>query len=165
MSETQYSNILTKGVESSLPGTYTDGKLRVTIDQCNMYLDLQSTRIKITDVVSTLTEAQIKQLSSPLASKLYIASNTGKAFVYRNSEWVNVGECNLTQDTTTNSDLVIWFSGTDNTQPKYNTGVTFNPSTGVFKVANAECTTLKVNGMTVTVTENPDHSHKTVFSF
>lgn len=165
MSDPQYETILTKGVESNLPVTYTDGKIRVTTDEQNLYLDLPTSRIKITDVIATYTETEIKSLASPIASKLYVASNTGKAFVYRSCSWINVGECSLSADTSTNSDLVIWFSGTNGTQPNYNSAVTFNPYTGTFKSTHAEFTTVTIDGLSITVTENPDHSHKTLFSF
>lgn len=162
MSDPQYLNILTKGLESALPNTYTDGKIRVTTDQANMYLDLQSSRIKITDVITTYTEAQIKALASPIASKIYVASDTGKAFVKRNSAWVNVGECNLTEDASGLDFMNLWF-GSNGSNPKYNAHLRYLPYNGTLETPRIE--TGFINYMKMDVTENIDGSHKVEFSF
>ena len=162
MSDPQYPNILTRGLESALPNTYTDGKIRVTTDQQNMYLDLQSSRIKISDVISGYTETQIKALQSPLASKIYVASDTGKAFTYRNSAWINVGECNLVNNTTGLDYLDIWF-GDNGSSPNHNNKLQYLPRSGTLKTDNILVS--KINDMIVTVTENQDASHTVEFSF
>lgn len=156
-----YENLLNRGLEENLPVTYTDGKLRVTTDKLNLYLDLESSRIKITDVITAYTQSQILALQNPIPSKLYVASDTGKVYARLANKWVYSGDCNLTEaDDTESSNDVVWFSKTDDNQPEYDTTVRFNPYTKEFSVQK-----LKVNGMLVTVTTNNDGSHTTLFSF
>jgi len=82
MSVNTYNQILTKGPESALP-VVEDGKLRFTIDTGRLFVDgSNNARTEITDFVKGLTESEIKSQLSPLASKIYIASDTGKLFIY-----------------------------------------------------------------------------------
>ena len=163
MSDPQYQNLLTRGLENALPATYEDGKIRVTTDQQNMYLDLQSSRIKITDVIANYTETQIKALSTPIASKIYVASDTGKAFVYRNNAWINVGEqCSLVENTGGLDWLNLWF-GNNGSRPNYNQNFKFLPYNGTLAVPKLQ--TASINEMLTTVTENQDGSHTVEFSF
>ena len=160
MSEPTYENLLNRGLEENLPVTYTDGKLRVTTDKLNLYLDLTDKRIKISDVITGYTQSQILALQNPIASKLYVASDTGKVYARLATKWVYLGDCNLTEADDENVSDVVWFSKTDDNQPNYDTTVRFNPHTKEFSVKK-----LSVDGMKVTVTANLDGSHTTLFSF
>lgn len=161
-----YAQFLTRGPEDNLDGTaIQDGKLRYTTDTGRLYLDVgngvSGTRIRISDVDNSYTQAQILSLQNPLP-KLYIASDTGRGFFYveATSTWVDFGSITLTSDST-NADRVIWFSGTTDNQPKYQSNLKYNPSTETLKTPK-----LTVGGMNVTVTVDPeDGSHTTTFSF
>lgn len=141
MSEIDISRILTKGLQSSISSTaIVDGTLRFTTDSGNLYLDHNSSRIKITDVISGYTDAQIKALQSPLDTKLYMASDTHKVYVFNSTTGLMVDIGAVTpQVTTENSDLYLWMSGTGSVvNPKYNSALKFNPSTGVLTAGNIE---------------------------
>ena len=86
-----YDKILTKGPESALPNP-EDGKIRFTTDTGRMFIDSNNTRVEITDFVKGMTEAEIKSQLAPLTNKIYIASDTGKFFVYDsiNDTWNNI---------------------------------------------------------------------------
>ena len=86
-----YEPILTKGPESTLPSV-EDGKLRITSDTGRIFIDDNNTRTEVTDFIKGMTENEIKSLLAPIASKIYIASDTGKFMTYNTSddEWNNI---------------------------------------------------------------------------
>lgn len=94
MSKNTYSQILTKGYQSALLNTpIENGKIRVTTDTSQLFIDIDNSRIEITDIIKDLTEEEIKSLLVPLP-KFYLASDTYKLLVYNtdNDEWVNVAK-------------------------------------------------------------------------
>lgn len=62
-------------VSSNLPSTVDNGSLIVTTDTGDLYVDAGGNRIKISDVING-TYASITALESPLAGKLYFATDT-----------------------------------------------------------------------------------------
>lgn len=88
-----YDHILTKGPESALPVIPEDGKLRLTTDTGRLFIDGQNSRTEVTDFVKGLTEAEIKSQLAPLASKIYISSDTNKFLIYDGTAvdpWINI---------------------------------------------------------------------------
>ena len=85
-----YDQILTRGPKDNLASTpIIDGKLRITTDSHQLFMDFGVTRFEITDVVKGLTEAQIRLLGSPL-DKIYFSSDTYK-LMYFSTEWLILG--------------------------------------------------------------------------
>ena len=97
--------------------------------------------------------------------KIYVASDTGRAYISIDGGWVDIGPVKLEEDTTTNKELVLWFSDSDSEQPAYNNKLTYNPITDTFKCTNIEVTTIKVGQLNITDTVNNDGSHTVDFKF
>ena len=160
-----YFQVLTKGLESSLATTpVVEGKLRYTTDTGRLYMDLNNnTRIRISDVIYEYTESYIlNDILAPL-QKIYVASDTGRAYIYINDAWVNIGPIKVTA-ASGSSDLMIWMSdGTDGDEANYATGLKYNPSTNTFKTPNAEVSTkLSVGDLEITDTEDQSTGYHTV---
>lgn len=88
-----YSQILTRGNKSSLASApIVDGKVRFATDTEQLYIDFGNSRIEITDVIRSYTDAEIKQLASPL-EKFYFASDTKLLYYYdsTSSSWKTIG--------------------------------------------------------------------------
>lgn len=152
-----YNGILTKGLEASLATTpIEDGRLRYTTDTGRVYLDSVTgdnvERITISDVIQGYTEAEILALGNPLP-KFYFASDNGHLYVYNNvtDEWFDLSALFLTEDTTSDGDMIIWFSDTDSKSPMYNSNFTYNPKTGSFKVTKIVADSAQIGGMNITV--------------
>lgn len=169
-----YLNILTRGLSSTLASTNIEnGKLRFTTDTGELYLDIKETeeaagdRIKISDIESGYTETGIFAIVSPLSNKIYISSDTHRAYVYNGTNWIDLANVKLSLASIANLDLPIWFSATTDTQPKYSSNITYNTSTEELKTTNVVASsTIKVGGMIITDTLNDDGATHTVdFSF
>lgn len=160
-----YSNILTKGLESSLDSTpIEDGKLRFTTDTRNLYMDLESSRVKISDIIDTYTEAQIFDILAPLA-KVYLSSDTHRAYVSAGDEWIDLGSCDIKVVTSTDTDYPLLVYGEEQL-PVYLEDVFYNPSYKELKVPNIKVTdSLNVNGMYINKTTDSDGNHIVEFTF
>ena len=170
MSTTKFSKYLTRGLQASLANTpIEDGKLRYTTDTGRCYMDFKDEngnlkRIRINDVEFDYTESQILALI-PTSDKLYIANDTATAFYYVNGSWMRVGGVTLKKDSS-NKNYMLWFSSEDGTQPLYNTGLTYNPSTNTISVANIVATeSIKVGNMIITETIDDENNHVVDFDF
>ena len=166
MNVKKYAKILTKGFESSLSKTAIgDGILRFTIDTRELYLDQNGTRIKISDIESSYTEEKIFEILAPLP-KIYIASDTHRAYINTGTEWVDLAAIKLKLADIKDLDLPIWFSSKNAENPTYNEDLTYNTNKKELKSSNVTVTsTLKVGGMIITDTKNNDQSHLVEFSF
>lgn len=94
MATNTYPQFLTRGLSTNLNSTtIEDGKIRFTTDEGKLYIDYgtgaNAKRFAISDVVTGLTEAQIRALASP-EDKLYLASDSKNILVYVNSAWDSV---------------------------------------------------------------------------
>ena len=170
MSTTAIGNYLTRGLEESLATTpIEDGKVRYTMDTGRCYLDFVdkngiAKRIRITDVEFNYTEAEILALRNPVQN-IYISKDTAKLFYNVNGSWKEVGALELTQDSE-NKEYVLWFSSTDSSDPKYNTGLTYNPSTNTLSVDNIVATkSVKVGNLVITETFTEERDHIVDFDF
>lgn len=119
-----YNKIFTRGTASELNSTpVDDGKLRLTTDTEDLFFDVTSVnkRIRISDFITNLTEAQIKQLANPLSNKFYFASDTLLVWYYVNNKWEKLSSIGhlryATQDFTISTN---WIANTDtSTNGKY----------------------------------------------
>ena len=82
--------------------------------------------------------------------KIYVASDTGRAYISIDGGWVDIGPVKLEEDTSTNKEL---------------NKLTYNPVTDIFKCTNIEVTTIKVGQLNITDTVNEDGSHTVDFKF
>lgn len=89
---TTYEKILTRGPISRLP-EIDDGKIRLATDAEELFFDVGSSRIKITDVVKGYTATAILDTTSPL-DKIYLASDTNQMYYYdtTNTAWINISK-------------------------------------------------------------------------
>ncbi len=161
------TSILTKGLQSSLNTTpIVDGMLRFTTDTGRLYLDVDSERVLISETVDLYTESQIKQILAPLP-KVYVSSDTHRSFVYSYStlEWVDLADVKLAASPSENTEKVLWFSETSDTQPEYDANLTYNTSTDTLTVPNIKTTVTYVGNMRIRNAENADHSHTVTFDF
>jgi hypothetical protein len=161
------TSILTKGLQSDLNTTeIVDGMLRFTTDTGRLYLDVDSTRVLISETVDLYTEAQIKSLLAPLP-KVYVSSDTHRSFVYSYStlSWVDLADVKLAVSPSENVEKVLWFSETTDTQPEYDASMTYNTSTDTLTVPNIKTTITYVGNMRIQNAENADHSHTITFDF
>ena len=152
-----YTKFLTRGLESALDNTAIEnGKLRFTTDTSKCFLDLNdgktSSRVQITDLITSYTEAQIKAIAAAnvVANKLYIASDNGSVYYYK-SKWIKIGPLTFTA-TTRNANYYIWFSGTGDRDPIYATTLYYNPSTKTFTVNGGTVNAANVKGTNGTFT-------------
>ena len=166
MSVKNYVKIFTKGLKSSLSKTTIgDGVLRFTTDTRELYFDQNGTRVKISDIESSYTEEQIFDTLAPLP-KIYVASDTHRAYVSTGTEWIDLAAIKLTLADIKDIDLPIWFSSKDAETPTYNSDLTYNTNKKELKSSNVNVvSTLKVGKMTITDTKNTDQSHLVEFSF
>jgi len=110
MAAESYLRILTRGNESALPSTITDGKLRFTTDTHKLFLDNGNERIEFTDFVKGLTTQQIKAIAAPLP-KFYLSSDEGTLWFHDGTNWKSlvadkaVGDKNGNDITTTYAPL------------------------------------------------------------
>ena len=136
-----YNQLLTKGVKSSLSTTeIEDGKIRFVTDAAELYIDdgdegSGGVRIKVTDIIDTYTEQQLSTILVPLP-KVYLTTDTHKMYVYSSatSTWYDISAIDLTAVAgSENTDEVVWISPTNDANPKYASGLAYNPSTQTFK--------------------------------
>ena len=85
----EYTKILTKGTESTLPVNYNDGKLRFTEDTQRLFLDLENDRVEFSDFIKGLNESTIRGIDQP-KPKIYLSSDTRKLLFYDSSQWKEV---------------------------------------------------------------------------
>lgn len=149
-----YNQILTKGLQSSLATTpIEDGKLRYTTDSGRLFMDNGNARIEITDIEKSYTQAQILSLQT-VYQKIYIASDTGRAYFKIGNTWHYLGENALTSSSE-DADKVIWISDTSDKEPEYNSSFTYNPNDGVLKVPKLEVSSTSQIGDLI-ITDNED---------
>ena len=92
MGNIDYSNMMTKGVASSLESIPVEnGKVRFTTDTNQLFIDMDGERHELSDIIRGYNESEIKSLLAPLP-KLYLSSDTHKFFVYASGEWIVVGK-------------------------------------------------------------------------
>ena len=84
----KYNRILNKGLYSSLSSTdIENGKLRITTDTRQLFLDDNDTRIEITDFNKEYTEEEVLNILAPL-SKFYYTKDTHRLMYYNDGIWV-----------------------------------------------------------------------------
>lgn len=163
-SEITASQILTKGLQSDLNSTdIEDGKLRFTTDTGRLYLDIGTTdRVLISEYVSIYTEQQIFDLLAPLP-KIYISSDTHRAYVSTGLEWIDLAAVKLSVAASANTDKPLWFSATTDEQPIYDSDLTYNTYSDTLKTPNLEVSnTAYIGNMRITNTLNQDQTSHTV---
>lgn len=161
------TSILTKGLQSELNTTpITDGLLRFTTDTGRLYLDVNSSRVLISETVDLYTEQEIKSLLAPLP-KVYVSSDTHRSYVYSYTSlsWIDLAAVKLTVSTSSNTEQPIWFSLTTDEQPKYDANLTYNTSTDTLTAPTIKATTGYVGNMRIQNVQNADNSHTITFDF
>ena len=167
------SSILTKGLQSELATTdIEDGKIRFTIDTGRLYLDLKpegsaGERVLISEFIDIYTESQIKNdVIAPLP-KIYVASDTHRAFVYYTAtlSWVDLAAVKPSASAVENVNKPVWFSNTTDEQPVYSSNLHYNTSTNTLTTTNLKATTAYIGNMRIQNTENLDHSHTVLIDF
>lgn len=160
-----YDHILTKGLQSSLNSLEIDeGKLRYTTDTCRLYLDLASSRIRISDIIDTYTEAQILAIIAPLP-KIYVSTDTHRAFVSDYTNWYDLGSISISLATTTDTDVPVWFGDPNaaSVEPTYVAALSYNTSTQELKTPKlVASTSVKVGSMLITDTLDDNNITHTV---
>ena len=171
ITDEEYIQILTKGLESSLANTnIEDGKLRFTTDTRNLYLDLvkdgKKERIKISDIEDTLTEEEIFNTLAPLP-KIYVSKDTHRAYVSSGIDWIDLAAVQLSLSEIRDVEVPLWFSDSDSEKPFYATELTYNTSTKELKSPNVKASeSIKVGGVIITDTvDETDNSHLVEFKF
>lgn len=76
-----------KTTEAAMPQAITNGKIHVTVDTCNLYLDTGNRRIKIGDYIVLADDAARLNLQNPLEDKLYMVESTHSLWSYKNGWW------------------------------------------------------------------------------
>lgn len=76
-----------KTTEATMPQAITNGKIHVTVDTCNLYLDTGNRRIKIGDYVVLADDTERLNLQNPLEDKLYMVESTHSLWSYKNGWW------------------------------------------------------------------------------
>lgn len=138
--------VLTKGLQENLSETeIIEGMLRFTTDTGRLYLDLENdNRVPITNVVLGYTESEILALQNPL-DKVYVASDSLKIFTSDGTNIRDISEI-IPVVTTSNEDMYLWLSGTNDKAPKYNTALKFNPYTKQIQLGGVQITKTILNG-------------------
>ena len=86
-----YEQHLSRGLQETIDKTpIVDGKLRFSVDQARIFIDLANERIEFTDFVKGLTVNEIKALTNPLP-KMYLSSDTHQFMMYHAGEWITYG--------------------------------------------------------------------------
>lgn len=86
-----YEQHLTRGLQEAIESTpIEDGKLRFSVDQARLFLDLKDERIEFTDFVKGLTRDEILLLENPLP-KIYLAADTLQFMIYHAGIWRTFG--------------------------------------------------------------------------
>lgn len=76
-----------KTTEAAMPQAITNGKIHVTVDTCNLYLDTGNSRIKIGDYIVLTDDTERLNLQNPLEDKLYMVESTHSLWSYKNGWW------------------------------------------------------------------------------
>ena len=102
-----YTHILTKGTQSALSSTAVEnGKVRITTDTHELYIDTDSGRIQISDIVKDYSEEEIKAILAPLPN-IYLSSDTHKLFIFDdNGECVDITNNSVDVSTTATGHVV-----------------------------------------------------------
>lgn len=86
-----YEQHLSRGLQETIDKTpIVDGKLRFSVDQARIFIDLANERIEFTDFVKGLTVNEIKALTNPLP-KMYLSSDTHQFMMYHAGKWITYG--------------------------------------------------------------------------
>ena len=161
-------SILTKGLQSALAHQeIEDGRLRFTTDTGRLYLDIKEEgtageRILISETVNLYTEYQIfNEILAPLP-KIYVASDTHRAYVSNGIQWFDLAAVKLAATVAENSNKVIWFSETTDEQPVYDADFHYNPNSQLLTVPNLKATIGYIGNMRIQNTLNADETSHTV---
>lgn len=76
-----------KTTEAAMPQAITNGKIHVTVDTCNLYIDTGNSRIKIGDYIVLADDTERLNLQNPLEDKLYMVESTHSLWSYKNGWW------------------------------------------------------------------------------
>lgn len=76
-----------KTTEAAMPQAITNGKIHVTVDTCNLYIDTGNSRIKIGDYIVLADDTARLNLQNPLEDKLYMVESTHSLWSYKNGWW------------------------------------------------------------------------------
>lgn len=143
-----YNQILTRGTKANLPTTpIVDGKIRLTTDTEQLFVDFGVTRLEITDIVRGKTEDQIRSTENPL-DKVYLSSDTHLLLYYdtTNSTWINLS-ASISPSSTTPAAVAI--TGSVGTSTLYARGDHVHP----IAVASGDASgQVKIAGQNVAVT-------------
>lgn len=140
--------VLTKGLEASLSGTEViEGTIRITTDTGRLFLDTATEHFPISNVVIGMSEAEILALQNPL-KKLYVADDTLRVFASDGTDMRDISEV-IPVETTSNESMYMWMSPENATAPKYNSALTFNPSTKAIRLGNMQITKTVSNNQNI----------------
>ena len=164
---------MTRGLSSALDSTpIEDGTFRYCIDTGKVFLDSGSgesgKRIPLNDIVTTYNDYEIKKMSTP-STKLYLASDTKKLYIYLNTiGWYNLTGSKLSTDDEDKQNGV-WFSDPtkteDNTStPSYDKDFNYNPGTKTLNVINLNSKSANIGNLNIT-TSTVDDKRIVDFSF
>lgn len=147
----EIEKILTRGLQANLPVTLTDGVLRFTTDTQRLYLDTSTARLVVSDVISGYTDAQIQQLSSHIAGKVYVASDTFRVYVSDGTSLLDASRI-IPVSVSDNNNYYVWMNNGNVGGPKY-ADFSYNPSTKALRAGNLSITQTEeqVNDNTVKV--------------
>lgn len=135
----EIEKILTKGLQASLPVSFTEGVLRFTTDTKRLFLDTSSARLLISDVIADYTEQQLKNLSSHIAGKVYIATDTFRVYVSNGTNLLDASRI-IPVSASDNSDYYVWMNNGSTGEPKYNSAFSYNPYTKNLKAGDLSIT-------------------------
>ena len=143
-----YNQILTRGTKANLSTTpIVDGKIRLTTDTEQLFIDFGVTRLEITDIVRGKTEDQIRSTENPL-DKVYLSSDTHLLLYYdtTNSTWINLS-ASISPSSATPAAVAI--TGSVGTSTLYARGDHVHP---IVVASGDDSGQVKIAGQNVTVT-------------
>ena len=86
-----YEQHLSRGLQEDIDNApIIDGKLRFSVDEARIFMDLQGERVEFTDFIKGLTKNEILALTNPLP-KMYLTSDTYQFMMYHAGEWITYG--------------------------------------------------------------------------
>ena len=144
--------ILLKGLDDDIPVSIADCALRFTTDTKRLFIEDGTSRIEITDIITSMTESQIINASS-LMAKIYVASDTLEMYVSDGTDLEKVNKF-VPVAISDNQNYYPVMRSADGTQVKgYNTNFAYNPSSKTFTVGGMTVTQTSVTvGNTTTTT-------------
>ena len=76
----------------------TSESVIVAKDTKELFMDIQGTRIHITDIIHLETEDDMNDILAPLSNKFYFIKETNCLYNYNNNTWIPVSDCVTMED-------------------------------------------------------------------